>query len=121
MNNTAQKHTEEITLTVMDIARQVNLDDAMKLKKGEMMLVRSDNKYEIYGDHYALITGGIIQKPRGLRLSLVTLPPLDYSKNLIESFTPIENKTLLVLTVEATAKVMEHYGLHMSEGDLISI
>lgn len=102
--------------------RQIIGEEETILKKGDVILVRSDYKHEVYGDHYSVITGGWIQKTRGLRPNLLVLPPLKDSLEsmLLDNYQKDENGAIVLLLDEAAAqRVMNDYGIHLSEGDLI--
>ena len=90
------------------------------VKKGDVILVRSDYAYQKYRDHFSLIVGGHIQKDRGLRPNLVTLPPTDQYDYLLNAFPVTDGATILKLSPEKAAEVMDYYGLHLSEGELIN-
>lgn len=102
--------------------RQITKEDAEKLKKGDVILVRSDYKYEKYGDHFAVIVGGKIKKERGVRPNLVVLFISNaYYTSLLDQFIPTNGAVILKLSARAAEHVMRHYRIHLSEGDLVSI
>lgn len=105
-------------LVYPDEVKQISKDDLNWLHKGEVLLVRSDYAYEKYGDHFSLLTGGQIVKPRGLRPNLITLPPLP-TNNILNSFVPFpDGAIILLLDRNAADRIMKAYGIHLSEGSL---
>lgn len=100
---------------------QVSKDDAINLKKGDIVLVRSDYEYGLYKDHFSVIVGGKIQKERGLRPNLLTLPTRQRHDALFSKYTPTDGAIILKLSDRMAELVMKVYGIHLSEGELISI
>lgn len=104
-----------------DIVKQLTKSESESLPKGSVILVRSDYKYEKYGDHFSLVVGGKIQKERGVRPNLVTLPPTKIYDELLSDYQRAEGAVILLLTAEASQEVMDAYGLHLSEGEITSL
>lgn len=101
-----------------DVTR-VSQKDVLLLKKGDMVLVRSDYQYDKYKDHYSLIVGGLIMKKRGMRPNLVTFPT--NNSVLLDKFQKEDGIILLKLSEEVKNKVMEFLGIYLSTGELTSI
>ena len=100
---------------------QINKANAWMLPKGTVILVRSDYKHEKYKDHFALLVGGIIQKERGIRPNVLTLPTAQVYNYLFGKYTQTDGAIILQLKPAMADQVMEAYGIHLSEGKLISI
>lgn len=75
-----------------DITR-IGLKQVMKLRKGEVVLVRSSNVPE-NGDHFIIITGGLVHKPHGIRpmTEMVSAPN---TKQLLDRYKPDEDGLIL--------------------------
>lgn len=100
---------------------QILKSEAIDLKKGAVILVRSNYKHEVYGDHFSIIVGGKILKQRGLRPNLITLPTHQWFDGLFSKYDAIDGAIILKLKPPIAQTVMESYGIHLSEGELISI
>lgn len=117
-----QMYIEEIYLDMSHIVKQVDPADLVTLKKGSIILVRSDYAYDKYLDHASLIVGGVIKKDRGIRPNLVVLPNIVMNiSGILNQYKPIDNKTLLLLTDEAAAWIMRILGIHLSTGELYEL
>jgi hypothetical protein len=116
---------KEPVLTVRDIDRFVTKAESSYLKKGSVILVRSDYKYEKYGDHFSLIVGGRILKDRGMRPNLITFAPSNSNTeflNELEDTVGRDNGAIVVLVrPEAAQKVLDAYGIHLSEGEITEL
>ncbi len=107
-----------IYIWISDVSQVDPIDAAEVLKKGDVILVRSDYEHEKYGDHFALIVGGKIQKERGVRPNLITFPPLIGLplNDLLDQFHPIDGAILLKLSDEKAAEFLSNMQMHLSKG-----
>jgi hypothetical protein len=111
---------ETIYINSRDV-RQIDKTEAAALKKGAVILVRSNYKYDKYLDHASLIVGGLIKKERGVRPNLITLPQVVGNiATLLNMYDPIDGAIILLVSDEASKKIMDALGMHLSEGELIT-
>lgn len=111
-------------LSILPIdVKQILPTEANELPRGSAILVRSDYKYEIYGDHPALILGGSIKKDRGFRPNILTFPGriVENITDLLNQFDPIDGKVILLLNQKATNEFMTVQKIHLSEGELYEV
>lgn len=111
----------EVTITKHDIVGPIGEYAALNVKRGTIMLVRSDYKHDTYADHASLILGGLIQKERGVRPNLLVLPNIftNISK-ILDGYVPINNKVLVLLTEETSLQILKMLGLYLSAGELLT-
>lgn len=110
-----------MTILLPKDVTQIAKDDAINLKKGDVILVRSNYAYDKYGDHFSLIVGGKIQKDRGLRPNLIAFPATVVYQSLLDSYNPIDGSIILKLSNDAATLIIKAYGIYLSEGELVSI
>lgn len=110
---------EPLNINISDV-RQISEVEALDLPRGSVILVRSDYKNEVYGDHPSLILGGTIQKERGVRPNLLTFNQQVVAniKSLLNGYDPINGKVLLLLNDHAAKRFMESQGIHLSAGQV---
>lgn len=112
----------DIYISDREIVGQITEEEALRLNKGAVILVRSDYGAEKYGDHASLIFGGLIEKSRGLRPNLLILPSVFYNiSKILDQYIPINGKTLILLNENSGPAILKMLGgMHLSEGELIN-
>jgi len=111
---------ETIYINRRDV-RQIDKTTAAVLKRGSIILVRSNYKHDVYHDHASLIVGGLIKKERGIRPNLITLPQIIGNiEALLNMYDPIDEAIILLIEDEVSKKIMDTLGMHLSEGELIT-
>ena len=111
----------DIFLDATHIAKQLSPQETLTLPKGSIILVRSDYAFDKYKDHPSIIVGGLIQKDRGVRPNLITLPNIIINITcILNKYKPIDNKIILLLTQQAAEDVMSMMGMHLSSGELMN-
>lgn len=87
-----------------------NIEAIRTLRPGDVCLVRSQNVAE-FGDHYIVITGGLVLKPWGMRPKDIELAAPE-TKPVLDQFRPSQmGLILLKLTDKATEAFHEFHGI----------
>lgn len=95
---------------------RISSKEAMYLRKGSVILVRSQNIPE-YGDHYMIVTGAPIMKNHGLR-------PQEFSieaptNKVLSKYEPVHGLILLELQEEAREAFHQFHGISMKDGEVV--
>lgn len=97
---------------------QLRSVDFMTLAVGHVVLVRSENVKEL-GDHFVIITGGLVMKKHGLRPQTLTISAPEH-KELIDQYEVDEEGVILLLLEQETARKMLYcYGVAVIFGEVI--
>lgn len=103
-------------LTNVDVNR-ITSKEGLYLKKGEVVLVRSENVPE-YVDHYIVITGHPVVKEHGLRPQDVAIhAPGGYK--LLDQYDMNMGLTLLKLSPEATEQFLDFHDIKKINDEII--
>ena len=97
----------EFELGAADVMR-VTGEAAMSSVVGDVYLVRSGNVPEL-GDHYIVITGGLVQKPHGLRPQDVSFPIHKGQSTPLDDYRLDEPLVLLKLNDAARLRFYDAY------------
>lgn len=111
------EYFEELMVFEKDDLTQLTAQEGLKLKIGDVALVRSSNVPE-YGDHYIVITGLPVIKEHGLRPQEIAIeaPKADY---LLNKYEPIQGLTLLKLNEEARDYFLLFHNIEIIAGKVI--
>lgn len=94
-----------------------NIEAMRTLRIGDVCLVRSQNVAE-FGDHYIVITGGLVLKPWGMRPQDVEIAAPE-TKPVLDRFQPSQmGLILLKLTPKATEAFHEFHGIKCEGGQV---
>lgn len=98
----------------------ITSQEAMYLRKGEVVLVRSTNVPEL-GDHYIVITGHPIVKPHGLRPQEIAIQA-PHAGQLLDFYGDKYDRkglTLLQLKPEAAKTFREFHQIEIKDGEVV--
>ncbi len=105
-------------LSVDDVSR-LSYQTSGILKPGDVALVRSSKVTE-YGDHFVVVTGGIVEKPHGFRPQETVIQAGEVMTKFLDRFTPDkDNLTLLVLKDPARNRFLQFHGIEV-DGDKVT-
>jgi hypothetical protein len=98
---------------------RISTDQAHHLQKGDVVLVRSEGVPQ-YGDHYIVVTGGIVSKPHGLRpeTETIQLYPHTDASLLLDEYKPYNGVVALKLKKEAAKKFLDIHGIEIVDGEV---
>jgi hypothetical protein len=107
----------ENSFDLTDKVTRITSRDGMFLQKGTVVLVRSANVPE-YGDHFIVITGGVVEKEHGMRPQdeAIYAP---YTREFLDKYPLQTGLTLLKLNGEATRAFHEFHGITMKAGEVV--
>lgn len=86
--------------------RQITSREAHSSKPGDVLLIRSTN-VPFYKDHFVVITGGLIEKPHGIRPQDHAVPASD--KSILNEYEAQMGLTILKLNDEACKAFMNFH------------
>lgn len=109
--------TKRIQLSKQDVTRLRSVD-FMTLEIGSVVLVRSQNVKDL-GDHFVVITGGLIRKKHGLRPKTLTISD-GLQKDFIDQYDVDEERViLLLLNHHATRQFMFNMGIAVISREVV--
>ena len=88
-----------------------------QLKVGDVALVRSENVNDL-GDHYIIITGGLVQKDHGIRAEEVSIHAPE-TKDFLDTIYPINGLTLLKLEPVMACLFLDFHDIKHINGKII--
>jgi hypothetical protein len=98
-------------ITDTDLTR-LTLEQALKLKPGAVMLVRSKS-VPYFGDHFVAIVGGMVMKPHGLRQKDVAIIAKNQYSHLLDNHSEFDSfkdaDTVLLQLNDELAREFFHY------------
>lgn len=95
----------------------INTMQGMYLPIGTVALVRSQNVPD-YGDHYIVITGGVVQKPHGLRPQEVSIVA-PHAGITLDHFVEFSGVRLLQLDKAATRAFLDFHDIRIADNRVI--
>lgn len=96
---------------------QITSQEALSSKIGDVLLVRSVNVPH-YGDHFIVITGGLIQKPRGLRPQDTVVAAPNAAK-ILDQYSSPDGVVLLKLDDTAKCAFLQFHAIKLDGDNVI--
>lgn len=115
-NKFTVEHFEDVHGLTFKHVKPITTMEAMYLRKGDVVLVRSSNVPE-YGDHYIVVTGHPIMKPHGLRVQDVAIAAPHAT--ILDSYAENHPQLILLqLLPEIAKRFHEFHGIKMEGGEV---
>lgn len=96
-----------------DDVLQITKEQSNALNTGDVILVNSDYKHEVYGYHYSIITGKGTMRERGIRPELIVIP--SNNKEILDSFVKIDGATILLLSPAKQKEILDVYRIRIKD------
>lgn len=104
-----------IHLQEEDVLR-INSQEAMYLRKGDVVLVRSANVPEL-GDHFIVVAGPPVMKKHGMRVQQVSITTK--VDGLLNQYTAKTGMIILKLKALASKSFLNYYGILVENNEVI--
>jgi hypothetical protein len=104
-------------LTIDQVTR-IDAMQGMYLRKGEVILVRSENVPE-YGDHFIVVVGPPVMKEHGLRVQDVSIPATANETRILDAVGMKMGLTLLKLNAEARDSFLQFHNITIEDNEVV--